>query len=85
MNNHRRGRKRSKGDYLIRLLLFTLRPARELTITVSVLWRLVELPLLQEQAAQGFQVVQDSATSGHVLTQFRQVGGDKLEGLLAAF
>jgi len=29
-------------------------------------------------------VVQNSATCGHVLTQLRQVGGDKLEGFLAA-
>jgi hypothetical protein len=42
------------------------------------------LSLLQEQSAQGSQVVQNSATGGHGLTQFRQVGGDKLEGLLAA-
>jgi hypothetical protein len=43
------------------------------------------LLLLQKQAPQSSQVVQDSATGGHVLTQFRQVGGDKLEGLLTAF
>jgi hypothetical protein len=56
-----------------------------LAIIVSGLESFVGLPLLQKQAAQGFQVVQDSATGGHVVIQFRQVSGDKLEGLLTAF
>ena len=30
----------------------------------------IELPLLQKQAAQGSQVVQNSEAGGHVLTQF---------------
>ncbi|MGO8987936.1 MAG: hypothetical protein ACLQGU_23060 [bacterium] len=42
------------------------------------------MPLLEKQPAQGSQVVQNSATVGHVVTEFRQVRGDKLEGFLAA-
>jgi hypothetical protein len=53
-------------------------------MTTSRLRSFVVLLFLEKQPVQGFQVVQDSATIGHVLTQFRQVGGDKLEGLLAA-
>jgi hypothetical protein len=43
------------------------------------------LPLFQKHAAQASQVVQDSAASGHVVTQLRKGVGDKLEGLLLAF
>jgi hypothetical protein len=44
----------------------------------------LESPLLQKQPAQGSQVVQNPPAGGHVLTQFRQVDGDKPEGFLAA-
>jgi hypothetical protein len=53
-------------------------------IIVSGLRSTAESPFLEKQSAQGFQVVQNSATVGHVLTQFRQVSGDKLEGFLVA-
>jgi len=45
----------------------------------------VAFPLLQKHAPQSSQVVQDSAASGHVVTQLRKGVGDKLEGLLLAF
>jgi len=62
----------------------TLIPAPQFTIGISGLGSVVEWPFLEKQPAQGFQVVQDSATVGHLLIQFRQVSGDKLEGLLVA-
>jgi hypothetical protein len=45
----------------------------------------VDLPLLQKHTTQGFQVIQDSAASGHVVTQFRKGVRDKVEGFLLAF
>jgi hypothetical protein len=42
-------------------------------------------PLFQKYAAQSSQVVQDSAASGHVVTQLCKGVGDKLEGLLLPF